>query len=148
MFLFSETSFELLVEEGSALLPIEISGIGAVSTSRPSYKDMTAMMDLSNKCAANGRGRKTVQSRPRPHPRGWGLGQYRLPQLERSFQISLARFQRRFDRVKRSRLANHVLPYVYMGVLISPLYPSYLATKVSLSCFSSCLILVRVLYPS
>ena len=35
-----------------------------------------------------------------------------------------------------------------MGVLISPLYPSYLATKVSLSCFSSCLILVRALYPS
>ena len=46
MFLFSETSFELLVEEGSALLPIEISGIGAVSTSRPSYKDMAAMMDF------------------------------------------------------------------------------------------------------
>ena len=57
------------------------------------------------------------------------------------------RNQRRFDRVKRSQLANHVLPYVCMGVLISPLYPSYLATKVSLSCFSSCLILVRALYP-
>ena len=56
--------------------------------------------------------------------------------------------QRRFDRVKRSQLANHVLSYVCMGVLISPLYPSYLATKVSLSCFSSCLILVRALYPS
>ena len=41
-FLFSETSFELLAEE-SALFPIEISGIGAVSTSSPSYKDISTL---------------------------------------------------------------------------------------------------------
>ena len=67
---------------------------------------------------------------------------------KRSLGVRMYWRQRRFDRVKRSQLANHVLPYVCMGVVISPLYPSYLATKVSLSCFSSCLILVRALYPS
>ena len=38
---------------------------------------------------------------------------------------------RRFNRVKRSQLANHVRPYFCMGVLVSLLYPSYFATKVS-----------------
>ena len=39
--------------------------------------------------------------------------------------------QRRFDRVKRSQLADHMHPYFCMGVLVSLLYPSCFATKVS-----------------
>jgi hypothetical protein len=46
-------------------------------------------------------------------------------------------WQRSFDRVVRSQLANHMRQHVCMGVLISLLYPSYLATKVSQSLASS-----------
>ena len=62
--------------------------------------------------------------------------------------VSSSLSQRRFDTVKRSQLANHVCPYyVCMRILISLLYPSYPAMKVSLSCFSSYLILFWDLYP-
>ena len=43
---------------------------------------------------------------------------------------------RRFDRVKRSQLADHVRPYFCMGVLVSPLYPSCFATSVLYVFFS------------
>ena len=46
------------------------------------------------------------------------------------------RTQREFDRVKGSQLANHVRPYFSIGVLVSLLYSSYFATKVSYTCSS------------
>ena len=49
-----------------------------------------------------------------------------------------------------SKGRDHVRPYMYfcMGVLVSLLYPSCFTTKVSCTCFSPYLILVRALYPS